>query len=50
MGRVQVILCVTLSNVTSPNKLLNSYFKNLIIELHVLYVLNMHTNFHAKQM
>ena len=39
MGWVQVILSVTLSNVTPPNNLLlNSYFENLTVGLHVLYV------------
>ena len=48
MGWVQVTPGVTLSNVIPPNNLLlNSYFGNLIIGLHVLYVFNMHTNFHA---
>ena len=42
---------VTLSNVTSPNNLLmNLYFENFTIGLHVLYVLNMHINFHINQM
>ena len=51
MGWVQVTPGITLSNVTpSNNLLLNSYFENLTIELHVLYVLNMHTNFHANRM
>ena len=36
---------VTLNNVTqSNNLLLNSYFENLIIGLHVLYVLNIYVN------
>ena len=44
---VQVTPGVTLSNVTPPNNLLlNSYFENTTIELYVLYVLNMHANFH----
>ena len=30
--------------------LLNSYFGNLTFGLHVLYVFNMHANFHANQM
>ena len=48
MGWVQGTSSVTLSNVTPPNNLLlNSYFENPTVELHVLYVLNMHTNFHA---
>ena len=38
-------LDVSLSNATSPNNLLyNSYFENLIAELHVLYVFNNHAN------
>ena len=41
MGWVQVILGITLSNVTPLNNLLlNSYFENLTVELYVLYVLN----------
>ena len=48
MDWVQVTLGVTLSDVTSPNTLLfNSYFENPTVELYVLYVLNMHANFHA---
>ena len=51
IGWVQVTLGVTLSNITLPNNLLlNSYFENPIVELHVLYVLSMHTNFHANRM
>ena len=35
-------MVIDLSNVTPFNKLLlNSYFKNLVVELYVLYVLNM---------
>ena len=30
--------------------LLNSYFGNLIVGLHVLYFFNMHANFYANQM
>ena len=46
MDRVRVTLGVTLSNVTPPNNLLyNSNFENPTIELHVLYVLNIHVNF-----
>ena len=42
---------VTLSNVTPPSYLLlNSYFKNRTVELLVLYMLNMHVNFHANWM
>ena len=51
MGWVQITFGITLSNVTPPNNLLlNSYFENLTIELHILYVLNMYTNFHANRM
>ena len=50
MGWVQVTLGVTLNNVTPPNNLLlNSYFENTNVELYVLYVLNMHANFHANR-
>ena len=46
MGWVQVTSSVTLSNITPPNNLLfDSYFENSTVELHVLYVLNMHANF-----
>ena len=48
MGWIQVIYNVTLSNITSVNNLLlNSNFKNPIIESHVLYILNIHANFHV---
>ena len=48
---VQVTLDVTLKNVTpSNNLLLNSYFENPTVGLHVLYDLNMYVNFHANQM
>ena len=51
MGWVQVTLGVTLNKVTSPNNLfLNLYFENIIVGLHVLYVLNMHVNFYANRM
>ena len=51
MGWIRVILHVTLSNVKPPNNLLfNSYFENSTIKLYVLYVLNMHANFHANRM
>ena len=34
---------------TPPNNLLlNSYFKNPIVELHILHVLNIHYNFHQQ--
>ena len=46
MGWVQVTSGVILSNITPPNNLLfDSYFENPTVELHVLYVLNMHANF-----
>ena len=49
-GWVQVTSNVTLSNVIPPNiLLLNSYFKNPTVKLHVLYILNMHANFHANR-
>ena len=45
---IQVIHSITLNNVTPPNNLLwNSYFENLTVELHVLYALNNHANFHV---
>ena len=48
---VQVTPSITLSNVTPPNNLLkNSYFENSTVKLHVLYVLNIHTNFHVNWM
>ena len=51
MGWVQVTPGVTLSNVISSNNLLwNLYFENLIIELHVLYVLSIHANFYINWM
>ena len=50
IGWVQVTPGVTLSNVILPNNLLlNSYFKKSTIGLHILYVFNMHANFHAKR-
>ena len=45
---VQVTPGVTLNNVTlSNNLLLNSYFENLTVELHVFHVLNTRANFHV---
>ena len=45
---LKVTSSVTLSNITPHNNLLlNSYFKNPTVELHVLYILNMHANFHV---
>ena len=50
LGWVQVTPGVTLSSVTPPNNLLlNSYFGNLIVGLHVLYVFNMYANFYANR-
>ena len=41
----------TLINVTLTNDLLlKLYFKNFTVELHVLYILNMHTNIHVNQL
>ena len=40
-----------LMSVTTPNSFfLNSYFENLIVGLHDLYVLNVHANFHINWM
>ena len=51
MSWVQITLNVTLNNITPLNNLLlNSCFENPTIELHVLYVLNMHAKFHVNQM
>ena len=51
MGWVQVTIGVILSSVTPLNiLLLNSYFGNLTDALHVLYVFNMHVNFHINRM
>ena len=48
--RERVTLNVTLNNVTlSNNLLLVSYFEIFIIRLHILYVLNIHANFHINQ-
>ena len=47
---VQVTHDVILSNVTLPdNLLLNSYFENPTVGLHVLYVLNIRANFHINR-
>ena len=49
-GWIQVTLGVTLSNVTPLNNLLlNSNFENITVELHVLYVFNMHVNFYTNK-
>ena len=46
-----ITLGVALINITPHNNLLlNSYFENPTVELYVVYVLNMHANFHANQM
>ena len=51
MGWVQVTPGVTLSNVTPPNNLLlNLYFDNSTVGLHILFVLIMHANFHTYRM
>ena len=51
MSWVQVIPSVVFSNVTPLNNLLyNSYVENLIVELHILYVFNIHVNFHVNRM
>ena len=43
-----VTISVTISNVTPPNNLLmNFYFENSTVGLHILFVLNMHANFHT---
>ena len=48
---VKITLSVILSNSRLPhNLLLTSYFENSPIRLYVLYVLNMHTNFHINRM
>ena len=42
---------VTLLRVTPPNNLLmNLYFENSTVELHILYVLNILVNFHVNWM
>ena len=51
MSWIQVTPNVTLNNVTPPNNLLmNLYFENSTVRLYVLYVLNMHANFHTNRM
>ena len=50
-GWIQVTPDIILSNVTiSNNLLMNLYFENSTIKLHVLYVLNVHTKFHTNRM
>ena len=45
MGWIQVTSDITLNSVIPPNNLLlNSYFGNFTVGLHVLYVLNIHVN------
>ena len=47
----EVTPCVTLLKVTPPNNLLmNLYFENSTVELHILYVLNILVNFHVNWM
>ena len=47
-GWIQVTPDITLSNVTiSNNLLMNLYFDNSTIGLHILFVLNMYANFHT---
>ena len=51
MSWIQVTSDVTLINITPPNNLLiNLYFENFIVGLHVLYVLNMCSKFHTNRM
>ena len=51
LALLMIISDITLSNVTSSNDLLlNSYFKNFTVGLHILYVLNIHANFHVNWM
>ena len=51
MSWIQVTSNVILSNVIPTNNLLlNSYFENLIVRLHGLYVLKMHASFYNNQM
>ena len=51
MNWIQVTHSITLSNITSPsNFLMNLYFENFTVGLHVLYVLNIHANFHTNWM
>ena len=46
----QVTPSIILNNVTPPNNLLlNSYFENQTVELHVLYILNIQANFRANR-
>ena len=51
MSCIKVTFDIILSNVTLPNNLLmNLYFENFIVRLHILYVLSMNTKFHTNQM
>ena len=51
MDWVQVTPNVILSNITLPtNLLMNLYFENSTVGLHVLYNLNMHINFHINRL
>ena len=49
--RERVTFSITLNNVTLLNNLLlNSYFENSTVELHVPYIFNIHAKFHTNQM
>ena len=51
MSCIKVTFDIILSNVTLPNNLLmNLYFENFIVKLHILYVLCMNAKFHTNQM
>ena len=51
MWWVEIIFGITQKNITPFNNLLlNSYFKNLIVGLFILYVLNIHVNFNSNKM
>ena len=51
MNWIQVTHSITLNNITPPsNFLMNLYFENSTVGLHVLYVLNIHANFHTNRM
>ena len=45
MGCVQIILCNSKNVMSLNNLLLNLYFENLIIELHIVYAFNIHIIF-----
>ena len=51
MSCIKVTFDIILSNVTLPNNLLmNLYFENFIVKLHILYVLCMNAKFRTNQM